>query len=62
MPTTYARLPIAECPHCEHEFHWDDYYDVTAGDLHECPLCRRTIRVLSVDTVIEVRLGIVSEA
>lgn len=62
MPTTYARLPIAECPYCEHEFQWDDYYDVKAGEEHECPLCRHSIHVLSVDTVIEARLGVVPEA
>lgn len=62
MPNTYSRLPIVECPHCEAEFQLDDYYDLTAGDTFECGVCQKTIHVLSVDTVMEARLGIHSKA
>lgn len=50
-------MPMAKCPHCRQEFQWDDYYELSAGDTHECPNCEKAIHVLSVNHVMMVDLG-----
>lgn len=51
-------MPIVECPNCEQEFQWDDYYDVSAGNSRECQHCGSELEVLSVDITVECRIGI----
>lgn len=58
MKTTHSYMPIVECPLCEQESQWDDYYDIKAGTTRECEHCGTELEVLSVDTTIECRIGI----
>jgi hypothetical protein len=51
MATT-ADLPVIECPSCFNEFQWDDYYDIHVGHERECPHCKCTVIVTTVDTVV----------
>lgn len=57
MNTTYCNMPMCECPHCGHEFQWEDYYEVEHGSSRECPRCEETIHVRCVDSVMMVELA-----
>lgn len=61
MNTTLNDMPMVECPNCDEEFQWDDYYDVKAGSTRECENCGTELEVLSVDTSIQCRVGIRAE-
>jgi len=36
---TYGYMPMMECPACNKDWQWDDYYDVQEGTERECPNC-----------------------
>lgn len=58
LKTTTSYMPIVECPSCEQESQWDDYYFVKPGTTRECQHCGVELEVLSVDTTIECRIGV----
>ena len=58
MRTTHSYMPIVQCPNCEQESQWDDYYDIRTGAVRDCQHCGVELEVLSVDTTIECRIGI----
>jgi hypothetical protein len=60
--TNYALLPTITCPHCDKVFQLNDYYDIKTGDDFDCPSCEKTIHVLSVETILEARIGTEKEA
>jgi len=57
MPILYATMPIVTCPFCGNNFQYDDYYRLSSGDEIECPDCDKVMYLLSVDTIIQARIG-----
>lgn len=56
--TTDGTLPMVECPECEREFQWDDYYDVERGSEYECPHCKAQVVVILAERQTYVQLGV----
>ena len=54
---SWCNLPMLDCPHCEKEFQYDDYYDVHIDTEIDCPHCEKSFYILEKDTVIQVRIG-----
>jgi uncharacterized Zn-finger protein len=51
-------MPVAVCPHCGKEFHWDDYYELKGdNEEHECPHCEQTIYCTDVEAVMYATLS-----
>lgn len=57
MNKTNGVLPMLECPYCGVTFHWDDYYELKAGDSRECQHCLHEVFVLWVEHEIRATLG-----
>lgn len=57
----WHEMPMVRCPHCSHEFQWDDYYDIEVGRSKICGKCEKTIYVAEVYTAMHVRLSRESE-
>ena len=53
----WNNLPMVTCPHCDKEDQWDDYYDLRAGDVRDCPNCEKEIHILELDTIITICVG-----
>ena len=52
-------LPLILCPNCGDEFEeTGDYGALGAGDSLECPSCRAKLQVLSVETIVQIRVAV----
>jgi DNA-directed RNA polymerase subunit RPC12/RpoP len=54
---TWCDMPMAQCPHCGHEWQVEEYYELEQGDTIECPKCDNEIFVSAKDTTIQLRLA-----
>ena len=57
MTTLWSSFPVVQCPHCEHNFQVDDYYDLSVDDSFYCDKCEGEIFIHSLDVIMECELG-----
>lgn len=54
---SWCELPFVKCPHCDKEFHVDDYGEIEKGDVIICHHCDKEIYVTYLDYIISVNLS-----